>query len=100
MSSHNRFDDILGADKPEAEPMPTTHAQPKIEKRSQPKPKGKTPADAWGDIVPEEKEPSIRLNLDIPVRVNDKLAAKARQMRKTKADLIRRLLEWAIAEDD
>lgn len=50
----------------------------------------------WADLEPEAREASVRLNVDIPVSLNDKLAAKARQLRKPKTELVRRLLDWAL----
>lgn len=54
----------------------------------------------WAELKAEEREPTIRLNVDIPVSINDKLAEKARQLRKPKTELVRRLLEWALDESD
>lgn len=45
-----------------------------------------------------EREPTIRLNIDIPVSGNDRLAEKARKLSKPKTELVRRLLEWALDE--
>lgn len=52
----------------------------------------------WSDIEATEREPTIRLNVDIPLSLNDKLAEKARRLRKPKTELVRRLLEWALDE--
>jgi hypothetical protein len=58
----------------------------------------KSPAkpDPWADLEPPEREATIRLNVDIPVGLNDRLAEKARKLRKPKTELVRRLLEWAL----
>jgi len=47
-------------------------------------------------MEPEAKEPTVRLNVDIPISLNDLLGAKARKLRKPKTELVRRLLEWAL----
>ena len=58
-----------------------------------------TPKPApWSGIEATEREPTIRLNVDIPLSLNDKLAEKARKLRKPKTELVRRLLEWALDE--
>lgn len=62
----------------------------------------KTPAkaDPWADLEPPEREATIRLNVDIPISLNDRLAEKARKLRKPKTELVRRLLEWALDESN
>lgn len=50
----------------------------------------------WADLKGPEREPTIRLNVDIPISLNDRLAAKARELRKPKTELVRHLLEWAL----
>jgi hypothetical protein len=52
----------------------------------------------WADLEPVAKEATVRLNVDIPISLNDLLAAKARKLRKPKTELVRRLLEWALDE--
>lgn len=52
----------------------------------------------WAELKADEREPTIRLNVDIPLSLNDKLAEKARKLRKPKTELVRRLLEWALDE--
>lgn len=54
----------------------------------------------WSDLTPEEKEATVRLNVDIPVSLNDLLAEKARKLRKPKTELVRRLLQWALTESN
>lgn len=72
-----------------------------------PEPAGTEPAgtdnptpnsNPWADLKANEREASVRLNVDIPLSLNDKLAEKARQLRKPKTELVRRLLEWALDE--
>lgn len=105
----SNFDDILNLAKgnqptPEAEsppvPPPPPRAPKSVQSRArQPQVKREPPRrsdDPWGDLLPPEKEPTIRLNVDIPISLNDKLTDKARQVRKPKTELIRRLLEWAL----
>jgi hypothetical protein len=50
----------------------------------------------WAELAPEEKEATIRLNVDIPIALNDALADKARELRTSKSELVRKLLEWAL----
>lgn len=72
------------------EPTPTSKEKAPT---SQPNPKPKNP---WADLQPIEREATVRLNVDIAVSLNDKLAEKARQLRKPKTELVRHLLEWAL----
>jgi len=113
-SDGGRFDDIFNAVKdqePEAEPKTEleTLAQPKTAKsvkRSQEgvsksasgkEAKAQTKArEFWNDLEPQEKEATVRLNVDIPISLNDKLAEKARKLRQPKTELVRKLIEWAI----
>lgn len=80
---------------PEVEIPAPIPASPPLAKpqTSKAKPKALNP---WADLEAAEREPTIRLNLDIPLALNDKLADKARRLRKSKADLVRHLLEWAL----
>jgi hypothetical protein len=39
---------------------------------------------------------TIRLNVDIPLPLNDRLSAKAKTLKQSKSELVRRLLEWAL----
>ncbi|GAQ00102.1 hypothetical protein [Leptolyngbya sp. NIES-2104] len=57
-------------------------------------------ASPWADLEAPEREATIRLNVDIPVALNDRLAEKARKLRKPKTELVRRLLEWALDESN
>ena len=56
--------------------------------------------DPWANLEAPEREATIRLNVDIPVGLNDRLAEKARKLRKPKTELVRRLLEWALDESN
>lgn len=83
-----KWDDIFSAakpsgDRPQADPPTTTPKQ----------------ADPWSELEPEAKEATVRLNVDIPISVNDALAAKARRLKKPKTELVRKLLEWALSDD-
>lgn len=60
--------------------------------------KSTTKSDPWSGLKPPEKEPTVRLNVDIPISLNDKLADKARQLRQPKTELVRKLLDWALDE--
>ncbi len=55
-----------------------------------------TSISPWDDLQPVEREATVRLNVDIAISLNDKLAEKARQLRKPKTELVRHLLEWAL----
>ena len=77
-----------------AQTTPSTPASPEPAGTENPTPK---PAP-WSGIETTEREPTIRLNVDIPLSLNDKLAEKARKLRKPKTELVRRLLEWALDE--
>jgi hypothetical protein len=79
-----------------AVPTPPPPESPKLEPTGTDNPTPKvTP---WSDMEATEREPTIRLNVDIPLSLNDKLAEKARRLRKPKTELVRRLLEWALDE--
>ena len=90
-----KWDDIFSAAKQQPTEEETAVATPP------PTPKTPTPtpqpsAAPWTDMEPEAKEPTVRLNVDIPISLNDLLSAKARKLRKPKTELVRRLLEWAL----
>jgi hypothetical protein len=91
LNSEERF--VFGSDELEQEAPKPTVEQPQAEPKQPPK-------SPWGDIEAPEKEATIRLNVDIPISLNDRLGAKARQMRKPKTELVRRLLEWALDESN
>lgn len=83
-----KWDDIFDAakpsdDRPEATPSTTTPKK----------------ADPWSELEPEAKEATVRLNVDIPISINDALAAKARRLKQPKTVLVRKLLEWALSDD-
>jgi hypothetical protein len=104
MSSSGRFDDIFNAAKDqESEPAVETKAEYKATKTpkrsSEGGGKSKTKAkEFWSDLEPEEKEATVRLNVDIPISLNDKLAEKARKLRQPKTELVRKLIEWAMTD--
>ena len=50
----------------------------------------------WKGLKPEEREPKVRLNVDIDEDLNDLLAEKARKLKKSKSELIRVLLDRAL----
>ena len=89
------FDDIFAAASGDASKAP---GKPQPEKRTKASKKEAAPAkpDPWSEMQPPEREATIRLNLDIPLSLNDKLAAKAAGLRTSKAELVRKLLEWAL----
>lgn len=87
----NRF--VFGESAPPTSPEPAG-TEPAGTENPTPK------AAPWSGIEATEREPTIRLNVDIPLSLNDKLAEKARRLRKPKTELVRRLLEWALDESD
>lgn len=111
--SSPKFDDILNLAKGGHPPPPDVEAEPPTPQpeRSPSKPpqqqvskvkqqRAARPADPWEGLKPPEKEPTIRLNVDIPISLNDKLTQKAQQVRKPKTELVRKLLEWALDESN
>ena len=50
----------------------------------------------WEGLEPEERRPKIRINVDVDVDLNDRLAEKARKLKKSKSELIRVLLDRAL----
>ncbi|HEY9659126.1 MAG TPA: hypothetical protein V6C65_11785 [Allocoleopsis sp.] len=99
------FDEFLNSAQ-SARSKPVDKKQPPTEekaRRSQPKneePSVQQKASPWADLQSPEKTATVRLNVDIPIELNDRLAEKARQLRKPKTELVRRLLEWALKESD
>lgn len=92
----NRF--VFGESVP---PTPSTPTSPEPAGTEPAGTENPTPKPApWSGIEATEREPTIRLNVDIPLSLNDKLAEKARRLRKPKTELVRRLLEWALDESD
>lgn len=83
---------VFGDSSPTAEVEP-----PKAENPVSSKPSMSNP---WESIEVTQKSATVRLNVDIPVELNDLLAEKARQLRKPKTELVRRLLEWALNDSD
>lgn len=47
-----------------------------------------------------QPEPTIRLNVDITRELNDKMARVARRYGIPKTELVRRLLEWGMAQGE
>ena len=86
----DRFDDIFSA----AQHSPDSGAN-QTEPASSPTEK---PSNPWDALTPPEKEATKRLNVDIPLSLDDLLSEKARQLRKPKTELVRRLLEWALIQ--
>lgn len=106
-----KWDDIFSAAqnpssaKQEEAETPVSAPPPKAKSKSKPakqprQPKPAVKATPWGDLEPEAKEATVRLNVDIPISLNDRLAEKARQLRKPKTELVRRLLEWALNDSE
>lgn len=89
-----KWDDIFSAAKPGDKP-----AKPPASPAPAPAPATGRSETPWADLEPPEKEATVRLNVDIPISVNDALADKARQLRKPKTELVRKLLEWALSDE-
>ena len=95
--SESRFDDILSAasnliveDEPQPVSKPSSKSPAEVsELKSDPEAK-----DFWLDL--EDREDRIRLNLDIPNALNDKLSERAKKLGQSKSVLVRRLIEWAL----
>jgi hypothetical protein len=122
--SESRFDDIFSAASKftpvDDQPKPTAavrEASPAVESRDTPpkqrqrktktQPKSPTASgrknssranDFWSNF--DSKDDRIRLNVDISNSLNDRLCAKAKKLGQPKAELVRRLIEWALDEDD
>lgn len=97
LNDEQRF--VFGDSEPE-QPTPTPNTQHPTGEQPKPEPKQLPKSSPWGGIEAPEREATIRLNVDIPVSLNDQLAAKARQLRKPKTELVRILLAWALTQDD
>ena len=92
-----KWDDIFNAAKQQPTEEEATVATPPPTAKA-PTPQPQPSAAPWAGLEPEAKEPTVRLNVDIPISLNDLLAAKARKLRKPKTELVRSLLEWALDE--
>ena len=92
-----KWDDIFSAAKQQPTEEETAVASPPPTAKA-PAPQPQPSPTPWTDMEPEAKEPTIRLNVDIPISLNDLLTAKARRLRKPKTELVRRLLEWALED--
>jgi hypothetical protein len=101
--SDKRFDDIFDAvssetkksgqsatDQPKTEvgKKKTTNSKSKQVENSQ-------VDDFWSSM---NKPDTIRLNIDISIALNKRLSAKAKKLNQTKAELVRRLIEWSLAD--
>lgn len=99
-----KWDDIFSAAQGNSGPPPEEIEPPKAQPKAKPKqprqPKAAPKGTPWADLEPAAKEATVRLNVDIPISLNDQLAAKARQLRKPKTELVRRLLEWALNDSN
>jgi hypothetical protein len=101
--SESRFDDIFDA--VTSEPKQPTPATPKakVAKKQAPEnppaqlanPNSSHVNDFWSSMDNADK---IRLNVDIPIPLNERLSAKAKKLKQTKSELVRRLIEWALEE--
>jgi Ribbon-helix-helix protein, copG family len=99
-TSESRFDDIFSAAsnlEVRDEPVPKSKPTKSSTKPSQQKTNTK-PNDFWADF--EDKDDRTRLNVDIPNELNERLSAKARKLGQPKTALVRRLIEWALDEDE
>lgn len=55
-------------------------------------------AQFYDEITNPERVATIRLNFDIPVELDDRLKAKAKQLRTTKTALVRKMIEFMLKE--
>jgi hypothetical protein len=110
----DRFDDIFEAvsstsDTPDPSPVKKLRKSvsgskkepnPKKEPDSESDTKKESPTSSlvdsfWSSI---DNPDTIRLNVDIPLPLNDRLSAKAKSLKQSKSELVRRLLEWVLDE--
>jgi hypothetical protein len=100
--SDKRFDDIFDAVSSETKKSGQSATdQPKAEvgkKKTNSKSKqveNSQVDDFWSSM---NKPDTIRLNIDISIALNKRLSAKAKKLNQTKAELVRRLIEWSLAD--
>lgn len=98
--SESRFDDIFSAaSNLEVRDEPVPKSKPPKSSTKSPQQKTNTkPKDFWSNL--EDKDDRIRLNVDIPNELNERLSAKAKELGQPKTVLVRRLIEWALDEDE
>jgi hypothetical protein len=100
----DRFDDIFDA---VASKEPVVSKPGKSPSDSSPVKKSKKMVTEQKEVQPPTSQvdafwssldnpDTIRLNVDIPLPLNDRLSAKAKTLKQSKSELVRRLLEWAL----
>lgn len=102
----SRFDKLLGdvqkVGKAEAPPAESEGKAAKKPAAAKAKPKKESAEDVrsqfWEEQAGPEKVPTIRLNCDIPVDLDEKLAAKARALRVSKSKLVREMITFMLDE--
>jgi macrodomain Ter protein organizer (MatP/YcbG family) len=101
--SDKRFDDIFDAVSSEAkksEQPNTVPSQTKVGKKKAINNKSEQGEnsqvdDFWSSM---NKPDMIRLNVDISIALNKRLSAKAKKLKQTKSELVRRLIEWSLTD--
>lgn len=78
----------MSLDRDERSEVPQSHLNPKRGYRQ----------SLAGEFEVPELEPTVRLNADISIELNDALAQKAHKYRIPKTELVRRLLRWGLDE--
>lgn len=84
-----KWDDIFSAASTAKQPLATPGETPSHDPKQGP----------WEGLQAPEKKPTVRFSVDIDLDLSDRLSAKARELRKPKTELVRMLLEWALAEE-
>lgn len=78
--------------------IPTTKAESIIKSQATNPPFDDGALKFWSSLEECKSESTIRLNLDIPISLNVKLVQSAQRLNMTKAELVRRLIEWAFKD--
>jgi hypothetical protein len=50
----------------------------------------------WEELEAEDRYPKVKLSVDINEDLDDLLAEKARELKKSKSELVKELLEWSL----
>lgn len=86
MVSKSRFDKTLGAAKAQqgkpAKPSPDTQDE--------------TRSAFWDSLKADEPVPTVRLSVSVPLELDNKIKAKADELRVSKNELINKMLEYLL----
>jgi hypothetical protein len=101
--SDSRFDDIFDAvtseikksDQSNTVPSQTRVGKKKATNSKSEQGESSQVDDFWSSM---NKPDMIRLNVDISTALNKRLSAKAKKLKQTKSELVRRLIEWSLAD--